>query len=56
MNRFDVIVVGSGAAGIITAFTLIEDGFENIQILTRDKSPGGVWAKERIYPGLVINK
>ena len=49
-------VVGAGAAGLITAYTLLQDGFTNVQVITRDKSPGGVWARERVYPGLVINK
>ncbi|KIJ54017.1 hypothetical protein M422DRAFT_201119 [Sphaerobolus stellatus SS14] len=48
-------IIGSGAAGIISAYTLLQDGFQNVQILTRDKSPGGIWARERIYPGLIIN-
>ncbi|KAF8588578.1 FAD/NAD(P)-binding domain-containing protein [Ramaria rubella] len=48
-------IIGSGAAGLITAYTLLQDGFTNVQIITRDKSPGGVWAKENVYPGLVIN-
>ncbi|KAH8092182.1 FAD/NAD-P-binding domain-containing protein [Cristinia sonorae] len=50
-----VCVLGSGAAGLITAYTLIQDGFENVTILTRDATPGGVWAAERVYPGLLIN-
>ncbi|KAJ3726854.1 FAD/NAD(P)-binding domain-containing protein [Lentinula raphanica] len=50
-----VAILGSGVAGLITAHTLIEDGFRNVTILTKDKSPGGVWAEERVYPGLTIN-
>jgi cation diffusion facilitator CzcD-associated flavoprotein CzcO len=49
-------IIGAGAAGLITAYTLLQDGFSNVQIITRDKTPGGVWARERVYPGLVINK
>ncbi|KAF8648995.1 hypothetical protein AX16_006109 [Volvariella volvacea WC 439] len=48
-------IIGAGAAGLITAHTLIKDGFTNVQILTRDASVGGVWARDRIYPGLFIN-
>ncbi|EIW77405.1 FAD/NAD(P)-binding domain-containing protein [Coniophora puteana RWD-64-598 SS2] len=50
-----VAVVGSGAAGLITAHTLIQDGFRNVVILSSDKHPGGVWSQEHIYPGIVIN-
>jgi dimethylaniline monooxygenase (N-oxide forming) len=49
-------IVGSGAAALVTAHVLICDGYTSVQILTRDASPGGVWAKSRIYPGLRINK
>ncbi|KAF5368837.1 hypothetical protein D9758_002891 [Tetrapyrgos nigripes] len=48
-------VLGSGAAGLITAYTLLQDGFKDVTIITRDKTPGGVWADERVYPGLTIN-
>ncbi|KAH9837771.1 FAD/NAD-P-binding domain-containing protein [Rhodofomes roseus] len=48
-------VIGAGAAGLITAHTLLRDGFQNVEVLTRDESPGGVWAAERVYPGLTIN-
>ncbi|KAG6867950.1 hypothetical protein C0993_009201 [Termitomyces sp. T159_Od127] len=47
-------ILGAGAAGLITAHVLLEDGF-NVQLITRDSSPGGVWARARIYPGLTIN-
>ncbi|KAJ7768211.1 FAD/NAD-P-binding domain-containing protein [Mycena metata] len=42
--------------GLITARTLLTgaDGFD-VQVITRDRSPGGQWAKERIYPGLQLN-
>ncbi|KAJ7151674.1 FAD/NAD-P-binding domain-containing protein [Mycena filopes] len=49
-----VAVLGAGAAGLITAYTLLRDGFE-VQVITRDRSPGGQWAEERIYPGLQLN-
>jgi cation diffusion facilitator CzcD-associated flavoprotein CzcO len=51
-----VCVVGAGAAGLITAHTLIQDHFTNVQILTKDAQPGGVWSPNRVYPGLFINK
>lgn len=49
-------IIGSGPAGLITAHTLIQDGYKHVQILTRDQNVGGVWAKERVYSGLIINK
>ncbi|KAE9394841.1 hypothetical protein BT96DRAFT_923262 [Gymnopus androsaceus JB14] len=48
-------ILGSGAAGLITAYTLLKDGFSNVTILTADKTVGGVWAEHRVYPGLTIN-
>ncbi|KIJ65798.1 hypothetical protein HYDPIDRAFT_109816 [Hydnomerulius pinastri MD-312] len=55
IRQQNVGIIGAGAAGLITAYTLQQDGFENVQLLTRDKSAGGVWAKGRIYPGVSIN-
>ena len=49
-------IIGSGTAGLITAYTLIQDGFTSVQVLTRDEAAGGVWAAKRIYPGLILNK
>lgn len=48
-------IIGAGPAGLITAHVLLQDGFD-VQLLTEDRSPGGVWARHRIYPGLKINK
>ncbi|KAJ7784353.1 FAD/NAD-P-binding domain-containing protein [Mycena metata] len=50
-----VAIVGSGAAGLITAYTLLQDGFSQVQVLTRDSTVGGVWSAERVYPSLQIN-
>ncbi|EMD34940.1 hypothetical protein CERSUDRAFT_116460 [Gelatoporia subvermispora B] len=50
-----ICVVGAGAAGLITAHTLIQDGFRNVELVSRDTSAGGVWAADRVYPGLTIN-
>ncbi|KAF9012085.1 FAD/NAD-P-binding domain-containing protein [Hymenopellis radicata] len=47
-------IIGSGAAGLITAHVLRQDGF-NVQIISRDKTPGGVWSTKRVYKGLTIN-
>ncbi|KAI0650869.1 hypothetical protein C8Q79DRAFT_945478 [Trametes meyenii] len=51
-----VAVVGAGVAGLITAHTLIRDGFSDVQVLTRDNEVGGTWAASHIYPGLYLNK
>ena len=48
-------IIGAGAAGLITAHVLLQDGF-NVQLLTEDRSPGGVWARCRVYPSMKINK
>ena len=50
-----VAVIGSGVSGMITAYTLLQDGFD-VKVLTRDAEPGGVWSTNRIYPGLFLNK
>lgn len=50
-----VCVIGSGLAGLITAHTLLRDGWD-VEILTRDASPGGVWSSDQVYPDLQINK
>ncbi|KAI0658608.1 FAD/NAD-P-binding domain-containing protein [Cubamyces menziesii] len=50
-----IAVIGAGIAGLITAHTLLRDGFSNVTILTRDLVVGGVWATDRIYPGLHTN-
>ncbi|KAI0758131.1 FAD/NAD(P)-binding domain-containing protein [Fomes fomentarius] len=50
-----LVIIGAGIAGLITAHTLIQDGFSDVQVLTRDKQPGGTWTEERIYPNLYLN-
>lgn len=55
MPEGSICVLGAGASGLVTAHTLLSDGWD-VQLLTRDRSPGGVWAANRIYPGLKINK
>lgn len=51
-----IAVIGGGLAGLITAHTLIRDGFEDVQVLTRDGRVGGNWTNEKIYPGLYLNR
>ncbi|KAF7328016.1 hypothetical protein MKEN_00382500 [Mycena kentingensis (nom. inval.)] len=49
-----VAILGSGAAGLVTAHVLAKDGFE-AKILTRDSTAGGTWARQRLYPGQQLN-
>ena len=49
-------VIGSGIAGIITAHILLQDGFKSVEVITCDRSVGGVWSEERVYPGLQVNR
>lgn len=51
-----ILIVGAGAAGLITAHSFIQDGFRHVDIVTRDPTPGGIWSSVRVYPGLIINK
>ena len=51
-----IAVIGAGLAGLITAHTLIRDGFKDVQVLTRDACVGGNWANEKLYPGLYLNR
>ncbi|KAI0051981.1 FAD/NAD-P-binding domain-containing protein [Auriscalpium vulgare] len=50
-----VCIVGAGAAGLITAHVLLQDGFTDVQVLTRDAAVGGVWMDGRVYPGVQTN-
>lgn len=49
-----VCVIGAGIAGLVTAKTLTQDGFD-VQIIERDSNLGGTWAPSRTYPGLRTN-
>jgi hypothetical protein len=35
-------IIGSGIAGLITAHILLQDGFKSAEVITCDKSVGGV--------------
>ncbi|KAF8802217.1 FAD/NAD(P)-binding domain-containing protein [Phlegmacium glaucopus] len=48
-------IIGAGVAGLINAHVLLQDGFKDVTLITRDKSVGGTWARTRVYPGLHIN-
>ena len=54
--HYDVVVVGAGLQGLVAAKTFLEvDPFLNLIIFDSNKTVGGVWSEENIYPGLVLN-
>jgi cation diffusion facilitator CzcD-associated flavoprotein CzcO len=53
-KKATVCVIGAGIAGLVTAKTLAEDGFD-VLIIERDSNLGGTWAPSRTYPGLRAN-
>ncbi|KAJ3527639.1 hypothetical protein NMY22_g9712 [Coprinellus aureogranulatus] len=50
-----ICVIGAGPAGLITAHVLLQDGFRDVQVLCRDSTVGGVWARGRVYPDMHLN-
>ncbi|KIM34709.1 hypothetical protein M413DRAFT_20887 [Hebeloma cylindrosporum] len=48
-------IIGAGIAGLINAHVLLQDGFTDVTLISRDSSVGGTWARHRVYPGLFIN-
>jgi len=53
-TKATVCVIGAGIAGLVTAKTLAQDGFD-VLIIERDSDLGGTWAPSRTYPGLRTN-
>lgn len=56
MEKFDLVVVGSGIHGLSLAKTYkdVNPG-TSVLILDKGSSIGGVWAQDRLYPGLKTN-
>ncbi|KAI4181150.1 MAG: hypothetical protein L6R41_006791 [Letrouitia leprolyta] len=55
-GRFDVVIVGAGPHGLVAAKTFLQlSPAVNLLILDANRSVGGVWAKENIYPDLKAN-
>jgi cation diffusion facilitator CzcD-associated flavoprotein CzcO len=52
--KFDVIIVGSGFAGLGMAVRLKQDGIDNFIILEQDKEFGGTWWANS-YPGCAVD-
>ena len=43
---YDVAIVGSGPAGLVSAKTLLEEGIDNIIVFDETSSAGGLWNQE----------
>ncbi|EXJ95997.1 hypothetical protein A1O1_01123 [Capronia coronata CBS 617.96] len=56
MDTFDLVVIGTGWYGLAAAKTYIElHPAKNVVVLEANASVGGVWAEDRLYPGLKSN-
>jgi dimethylaniline monooxygenase (N-oxide forming) len=44
-------IIGAGISGIVTARTLLEEGFD-VTVYEKDTEVGGVWTRSRRYPGV----
>ncbi|MEJ7804948.1 MAG: NAD(P)/FAD-dependent oxidoreductase [Telluria sp.] len=53
-GQFDVVIVGSGFAGLCLAVRLKQDGIDNFIILEQDKEYGGTWWANS-YPGCAVD-
>ncbi len=53
MSTFEVVIVGSGFSGLTSAHFLKNEGIENVCILEKNSSLGGVWSHGGVgsYPG-----
>ena len=55
-KMYDIVIVGAGVHGLIMAKTYLQvHPDSSLVILDSSISIGGVWAKERLYPGLKTN-
>ncbi|KAF2731876.1 FAD/NAD(P)-binding domain-containing protein [Polyplosphaeria fusca] len=56
MERFDLVIIGAGIHGITMLKTYREANPQaSILVLDKGTSMGGVWATDRLYPGLHTN-
>lgn len=46
-----VAIIGAGISGLVTAKTMLEEGFE-VAVFETEDEVGGVWARARRYPGV----
>lgn len=55
-SHYHVIVIGAGFAGLPAAKTYLQlEPSVSLLIIDANRSVGGVWAKEKLYPGLRAN-
>lgn len=55
-KTFDLVVIGAGLHGLVTTKTYRDvHPHASIFVLDKSSSIGGVWSKDRLYPGLHTN-
>ena len=46
MRDVGVLIIGSGAAGILVARALVNAGMRNVVVLEKDRQTGGIWSRD----------
>lgn len=54
MKQYDVLILGSGFAGLTVAIHLNKAGISNYALLEREEKPGGTWQVNH-YPGAAVD-
>ena len=53
---YDIVIVGAGFRGLATTKIFLQLNPDlNLTIIDWNETIGGVWAREKLYPGLVSN-
>ncbi|MBR4949863.1 MAG: FAD-dependent oxidoreductase [Clostridia bacterium] len=55
MDNFDIVIIGGGPAGMAAAITAHQEGIENLLIIERDDSLGGI-LRQCIHNGFGLHK